>query len=69
MYCEKKTFICEKSDAELNFYYLGQFDVVEKKSSTKKDNKGRERSITKFRMKVHHSVRDDVLCYLESKIS
>lgn len=65
---ERKHLFVKKSDAELNFYYLGQFDVVEKKSSTKKDNKGKERDITKFRMRMHHSVRDDVLCYLESKI-
>ena len=51
-----------------NFYYMGQFDIVEAKNSTKEDNKGRVQPITKVTMRMHHPVREDLLRYLQSNI-
>ena len=57
-----------KSDSEMNFYYMGQFDVIEVRAAKKKDNNGKERDIAKFQMKMHHAVREDLLRYLQSSI-
>ena len=66
---KRKHLLVKKSDAENNFYYVGQFDVVDIKPSRKKDNSGKERDIAKFQMKMHHPVRDDLLRYLQSNIA
>lgn len=58
----------KKSDAETNFYYVGEFDIVDAKPAKKKDNSGKERDIVKFKMKMHHAVREDLLRYLQSNI-
>jgi hypothetical protein len=47
---------------------MGQFDIVEVTPARKKDNNGKERDITKLRTKMKLPVRDDLLCYLQSKI-
>ncbi len=65
---KRKHLLVKKSDAETSFYYMGQFDVLELKEKVKKDNSGRDRKITKFKMRMHKSVREDILKYLESKI-
>ena len=65
---KRKHLLVKKSNAETNFYYIGQFDIVDIKPAKKKDNTGRERDITKFKMKMHHAVRDDLLRYLQSNI-
>jgi superfamily II DNA or RNA helicase/HKD family nuclease len=65
---KRKHLLVKKSDAETNFYYVGQFDVVDVKPSKKKDNSGKERDIAKFQMKMHHAVREDLLRYLQSNI-
>lgn len=64
----RKHLMVKKSDAETTFYYMGQFDIVEVKPAKKLDNKGKERDIAKFRVKMRHTVRDDLLQYLESNI-
>lgn len=64
----RKHLLVKKSDAESKFYYMGQFDVVDFYAAKKKDNSGNERDITKFLMKMHNSVRDDLFRYLESSI-
>lgn len=64
----RKHLLVKKSDAETNFYYMGQFDIVEAKNSTKEDNKGRVQPITKVTMRMHHPVREDLLRYLQSNI-
>lgn len=64
----RKHLFVKKSDAETNFYYMGMFDVIAVKGDTKKDNNGRTRDITKFTMQMKHSVRDDLLRYLQSNI-
>ncbi len=64
----RKHLLVKKSDAETNFYYMGIFDVVEAKADKKKDNNGKERDITKVKVKMRQPVRDDLLRYLQSKI-
>lgn len=65
---KRKHLLVKKSDAETNFYYMGLFDVVDTKADKKKDNNGRERDITKVKVKMHHAVRDDLLRYLQSSM-
>lgn len=65
---KRKHLLVKKSDAETNFYYVGQFDIVDVKPAKKKDNSGKERDIAKFQMKMHHAVREDLLRYLQSNI-
>ena len=65
---ERKHLLVKKSDAESSFYYMGLFDVERSYGAKKKDNNGVERDITKVIMKMHNSVRDDLLRYLESSI-
>ena len=65
---KRKHLFVKKSDAETNFYYVGQFDIIDVKPAKKKDNAGKERDIAKFRMKMHHAVREDLLRYLQSNI-
>ncbi|MBQ4058512.1 MAG: DEAD/DEAH box helicase [Lachnospiraceae bacterium] len=64
----RKHLLVKKSDAETNFYYMGLFDIMEEKADKKKDNNGKERDITKVKMKMRHPVRDDLLRYLQSSI-
>lgn len=64
----RRHLLVKKSDAEPNFYYMGQFDIAEIKPGRKSDNNGKERDIAKFQVKMHHAVRDDLLRYLQSSI-
>ncbi|SDB45369.1 PLD-like domain-containing protein [Pseudobutyrivibrio sp. YE44] len=66
---ERKHLFVKKSDAEKNFYYMGQFDIRDCKADKKMDNKGKEKDITKFIFKMHHPVREDILKYLQSYIT
>ena len=63
---KNKHLLVKKSDAEINFYYMGQFDIVDAKPAKKKDNKGKERDIAKIQMRMRHAVREDLLRYLQS---
>ncbi len=65
---ERKHLLIKKSDAERNFYYIGKFNVVNVKAAKKKNNNGKEQDITKFEMKLHHPIREDLLRYFESDI-
>lgn len=65
---KRKHLFVKKSDAETSFYYMGQFEIIEKKAAKKKDNNGKERDIAKIRTKMHHPVRTDILRYLQSDI-
>lgn len=62
----RKHLFIKKSDAESNFYYVGQFDVTDVKSARKKDNNGKEKTLAKVKMKMHQAVREDLLKYLQS---
>jgi len=64
----RKHLLVKKSDAETNFYYMGLFDVIDVKADTKKDNNGKDRDIAKVTVQMRHSVRDDLLRYLQSNI-
>ena len=64
----RKHLFVKKSDAEINFYYMGLFDIIAVKADTKKDNNGKNRDIAKVTMQMRHSVRDDLLRYLQSNI-
>lgn len=65
---KRRHLLVKKSDAETNFYYVGEFDIVDVKPAKKKDNTGKERDIAKFQMKMHHAVREDLLRYFQSSI-
>ena len=65
----RKHLMVKKSDAESNFYYVGEFDIKSVNVAKKKNNIGKERDITKFVMSMHHPVREDLLRYLQSDIS
>ena len=66
---DRKHLLVKKSDAETSFYYMGQFDVLEARNAQKEDNRGRMQPITKVTMKMHHTVREDLLRYLQSHIT
>ena len=68
MTAPKKHLLVKKSDAEPNFYYMGTFDIIDAKEDRKEDNKGNLKPISKVIVKMHHPVRDDLLCYLQSNI-
>ena len=65
----RKHLLVKKSDAETNFYYMGEFDVLGAKNAQKEDNRGRMQPITKVTMRMHHAVREDLLRYLQSNIT
>ena len=60
----RKHLLVQKSGSEKNFYYMGQFDIIESV-----DNSGKMKPIAKVTMKMHHPVREDLLKYLQSNIS
>lgn len=64
----RRHLLIKKSDAETNFYYMGQFDILTVRPAKKVDNNGKERDIAKFKVKLHHAVREDLLRYLQSSI-
>lgn len=65
----RKHLLVKKSDAESNFYYMGQFDIMDMKEAWKENNKGKREVISKVRVKMHQPVRDDLLRYLQSEIT
>lgn len=69
MTAERKHLLVKKSDAESNFYYMGQFDIMDVKEAEKENNKGKKEVISKVRVKMKHPVRDDLLRYLQSGIT
>lgn len=64
----RKHLFVKKSDAEKNFYYMGEFDIIDQYGDVKLDNSGKKRAITKVTMKMHNTVREDILRYLQSSI-
>lgn len=63
---KRKHLFVKKSDAETNFYYIGEFDIINAQESQKENNKGKKEVITKVQMRMHRAVREDLLRYLES---
>ena len=61
-----KHLFIKKSDAEgTDFYYMGQFDILQTRADKKKDNKGRWKDISKVKIQMHDPVREDLLQYLK----
>ena len=69
MTAKRKHLLVKKSDAESNFYYMGQFDIMDVKEAEKENNKGKKEVISKVQVKMKHPVRDDLLRYLQSGIT
>ncbi|MDY4959424.1 MAG: DUF3427 domain-containing protein [Lentihominibacter sp.] len=65
----RKHLLVKKSDAEANFYYMGNFDIIDCHDDKKKDNSGVWKRICKVTMRMHNAVREDILRYLQSSIS
>lgn len=65
---KRKHLFVKKSDAESNFYYMGQFEIAHVEEAQKENNKGKKEAISKVQVKMHHPVRDDLLRYLQSGI-
>ena len=63
----RKHLFVQKTDAENNFFYMGEFDVVDAYEDKKKNNKGILKPICKLKFKMHTAVREDLLQYLQSK--
>ena len=62
----RKHLLVQKTDAENNFFYMGEFDVADVYETTKKDNNGVLKPICKLKCKMHTAVREDLLRYLQS---
>jgi superfamily II DNA or RNA helicase/HKD family nuclease len=63
---KKKYLFVKKSDAEMDFYYMGMFDIENIEIGEKKDNSGKLKDIAKVEFRMHDCVREDLLKYLKS---
>lgn len=61
-----KHLFIKKSDAEMDYYYMGMFDIVNIEKGEKKDNSGKLKDIAKVELRMHDCVREDLLKYLKS---
>ena len=62
---ENKHLFVKKSDAEgTDFYYMGQFEILEIKADKKLDNKGISKDISKVKLQLNNHVREDLYEYL-----
>ena len=62
-----KHLFVKKSDGEgTDFYYMGEFEVIDKKHATKKDNKGKDQPIAKVTFKMKNRVKAELLDYLKA---
>jgi len=62
----RKHLLVQKTDAENNFFYMGEFDVVDAYEDQKKNNSGIMKPICKLKFKMHTAVREDLLRYFQS---
>lgn len=65
---KRKHLLVQKTDAENDFFYMGEFDVEDVCQDKKKNNKGKLRPICKLKCKMHTVVREDLLNYLQSNV-
>lgn len=65
---KRKHLLIKKSDNETDFYYMGQFDIIDVRPGKKKNKDGKEKDIAKFTFRMHNPVREDLLRYLKSSI-
>ena len=66
LYTPRKHLLVQKTDAENNFFYMGEFDIVDVYEDKKKNNKGILKPICKLKFRMRTSVREDLLRYLQS---
>lgn len=66
MTAPRKHLMVQKTDAENNFFYMGEFDVAEVREATKKNNSGVLKPICKLKCRMKTAVREDILRYLKS---
>ena len=62
----RKHLFVQKTDVENNFFYMGEFDIVDAYEDQKKNNKGILKPICKLKFRMHTAVREDLLKYLQS---
>lgn len=62
----RKHLLVQKTDAENNFFYMGEFDIVDAYEDQKKNNRGIPKPICKLKFRMHTAVREDLLRYLQS---
>ena len=58
--------MAQKTDVENNFFYMGEFDIVDVYEDKKMNNRGELKPICKLKVKMHTAVREDLLRYLQS---
>ena len=63
----RKHLFVQKTDSENNFFYMGEFDILEAYEDQKKNNQGVLKPICKLKFKMHTAVREDLLRYLQSE--
>lgn len=64
----RKHLFVKKSDGEgTDFYYMGEFDIIDKKHAMKKNNHGTLQPIAKVTFKMKNRVKPDLLNYLKAK--
>ena len=44
---QRKHLLVKKRDAEISFYYMGQFDIIGMQEAEKENNKGKKEAISK----------------------
>lgn len=69
MTAPRKHLMVQKTDAENNFFYMGEFDVAEVREDRKKNNSGVYMPICKLKCRMKTAVREDILRYLQSSNS
>jgi hypothetical protein len=62
----RKHLLVQKTDAENNFFYMGESDVMDVKQEQKKNNNGVLKPICKLKFHMRTAVREDLLRYLQS---
>lgn len=65
----RKHLFVQKNSGEGNFYYMGQFEVIDIKADKKENNKGKKQDIAKLTMRMQHPVREDLLRYFKSNLN
>lgn len=63
---KRKHLFVQKNDSENNFFYMGEFDVLDVYEDTKMNNSGVLKPICKLKFKMRTAVREDLLRYLKS---
>lgn len=68
LHTPRKHLFVQKTDKENNFFYMGEFNVIDKHQEEKKSNNGLMQPICKLKLQMHTPVREDILQYLQSNV-